>query len=153
MPEPAAEGEAAHPGRRDDPARHREIVRLCRVVDVCPGTASADASRARLRVDDDLAQERQVADDAVVHYAQATAVVPAAAHREEEVVRAGERDRAGDVVGPGAAGDQGGPPVDHRVVDLPGLVVLGILGPDQLAAEARSELLPGRVGDVARSCS
>ena len=153
VPEPAAEGQAAHAGGRDDPARHGEIVRLCRIVDVCPRTASADARRARLGVDDHLAQQRQVADDAVVHHAQATAVVPAAAHREEEVVRAGERDRAGDVVGPGAAGDQGGAPVDHRVVDLPGLVVLGILGPDQLATKARSELLPGRVGDGGQSCS
>jgi hypothetical protein len=53
--------------------------------------------------------------------------VAAAAHPDLQLVGAGEADRGGDVGRAGAAGDQRRPPVDHRVPDLPGLVVAGLI--------------------------
>ena len=64
----------------------------------------------------------------------------AAADGEQQVVLARERDGVGHVVGVAQRGDQRRPPVDHRVVDLARLVVVGVVGPDQPPPEA-GELL------------
>jgi hypothetical protein len=52
---------------------------------------------------------------AVVTDAEARAVVAAAAHRERQVMRPREADRARDVLRVCAPRDQRWPPVDHRV--------------------------------------
>ena len=105
-------------------------------VDLAPRAAAADADRPRRRVDVDLLEGGEVDDDAVVARAQPAAVVAAAADRERQLARAGEGDRRGDVVGVGAARDQRGPAVDHRVVDRASGLVGGIARADQRAAEA-----------------
>ena len=90
--------------------------------------------------------EAQVDDDAVVDGAEAAAVVAAAAHGEQRVVAGGEPDGRRHVVGGRAPHDQGGAPVDHRVVDLAGVVVLGVARADQVAREAGQLAL----GDVCK---
>ena len=100
-------------------------------VDLAPGAAAAHANGARLRVDLDALQRREVDDDAVVARPQAGAVVAAAADGQEQVVVAGERDRLRDVGRARALRDQRRPLVDHGVVDLARLVVVGVFGPDQ----------------------
>ena len=96
--EAAAEREAADPGGRDDPARRREPVLVGRAVDLAPGTAAADANGARLRIDLDVSERREVDHDAVVTRPQPGAVVAAAADGQQQVVIAGEGDGLGDVV-------------------------------------------------------
>src|ERR671914_605396 len=68
--------------------------------------------------------------------------VATAAHRQGQVAVAGERDHLRYVVRSGTAGDQGRPLVDHRVVDLAGVLVAGVLRPNQLAGESAAELAP-----------
>ena len=142
----AAEGEAADPGGRDDPARRREPVLVRRPIDFAPGAAAADPDGAGLRIDLDVLQRREVDDDAVVARSQAGAVVAAAADGQEQVVVACERDGHGDVVRTRALRDQRRPLVDHRVVDLARLVVVGVLGPDQPSLEAGELLARGACG-------
>ena len=95
---PAAERQACHARRGDDPAGHREPVLMRGGVDLLPQAAAADANRSRLGIDRDRLQQREIADDSGVDAAEATAVVAAAADRERQVVRARERDRRRDLV-------------------------------------------------------
>jgi hypothetical protein len=134
--EAAAERETADAGGRDDAARRGEAVLARGSVDLPPRAPAADAHRPRGRVDVDLLEGGEVDDDAVVARSQPAAVVAAAAYGERQVACAGEGDHRGHVVGAGAARDQGGPSVDHRVVDGAGVLVGRIAGADQQAAEA-----------------
>ncbi len=87
------------------------------------------------------------------HRADAGDVVAAPAHRNEQVVLAGEVDRVYDVGHARRAGYERGPPVDHAVPDLAGLFVARVAGTEQLAAQARPELLDDRVLERARAPS
>ena len=101
---PAAERQAGDARGRDDPARNREPVLGGGRVDLLPQAAAADANGAASWDRPSIAfMQRQVADDSRVDAAQATAVVPAAANRERQVVLAREADHLRDLVGPGAA--------------------------------------------------
>ena len=152
VPETAAEREPADAGGRDDAAGGRQSVLAGRAVDLAPRAAAADADGARLRVDLDVAQQREVDHDAVVARPQPGAVVPAAADREQQVVLAREPDGPGHVGGAGAARDQRRPLVDHRVVDLAGLVVVGVLGADQPPLET-GQLVPRGARGSGGDCS
>ena len=135
----AAEREAADAGGRDDPARRRQPVLVGRGVDFAPGAAAADPHRAGLGIDLDVLQAREVEDDAVVAGAQPGAVVAAAAHRQQERRgRAAKETTLATSSASVAVGDQRRAPVDHRVVDLAGLVVAGVLGADQPSLEVRT---------------
>ena len=105
-------------------------------VDLAPDAAAADAHGAGLVVGDDVLQAGQVDDHPVVDDAEAAAVVPAAADRDQRAAGAGERDRARDVVGARAAHDDRRPAVDHPVVDGARLVVARIGGSDDAVAVA-----------------
>ena len=142
----AAEGEASDSGRRDDPARRRQAVLVGRVVDLAPGATAADPNRAGLGIDIDRLEQREVDDDAVVTRPQSGAVVAAAAHGQQQVVRGGEANRRCDVVGVGAARDQRRTLLDHRVVDLARLAVVGVIGADQLAPEPGELVVGGLCG-------
>src|SRR5918999_4440616 len=125
-------------------------------VHLAPRAAAADADGPGLRVDVDVLHGREVDDDAVVDGAEAGSVVATAAHREGQVAVAGERDHLRYVVRSGTAGDQGRPLVDHRVVDLAGVLVAGVLRPNQLAGESAAELAPRSLrggGDCAHPVS
>lgn len=142
MAEAAAQGETADAGRGDDAARGGETVLVGGAVHFAPDAAAADADGARPRVDLDVLERGQIDDHTVVAGPQARAMVPAAAHRERQAVVSGEADGVGDVLGIAAARHEGGPPVDHRVVDGAGLVVAGVVRSYQLAGES-SEFLTG----------
>src|SRR6185436_6874479 len=88
----AAEGEAADSRGRDDPARRSEPVLVRRGVDLAPGAAAGDADGARLRIDLDVLQQREVDHDAVVDGSETGAVVAAATDGEQQIVVARERD-------------------------------------------------------------
>ena len=132
----AAEREAADSRGRDDPARRRQAVLVRRAVDLAPGAASTGAHGARLRVDLDVLQQRQVDHDAVVDRSETGAVVAAAADGEQQVVVARERDHPCHLIRRCGPGDQCRPLVDHRVVDAARLVVLGVVGADQATPES-----------------
>jgi hypothetical protein len=128
--------EAADAGVRDDAARRREAILARGAVDLAPRAAAADLDGPALRVDLDALEPGQVDDDAAVARAEPGAVVAAAADGERQPVVAGEADGLRDVVGAGAAGDQRRTLVDHRVVDLAGVVVARVVRSDQGASES-----------------
>ena len=134
----ASEREAADAGGRDDAARGRHPVLVGRGIHFSPDAAAADPDRAGPRIDLDVLQAGEVEDDAVVAGAETGAVVGTSTDRQEDVMVGGEGDDLGDVVDVGGARDQPGAAVDHRVVDLAGLVVAGVLGADQLTGEVRN---------------
>jgi hypothetical protein len=141
----AAQGEASDAGRGDDPARRGEAVLVRRLVDLAPRAAAADADGPGLRIDVDVLERGEIDDDTVVNSAEPGSVVAASADGEGQVAVAGERDGPRDVARAGAARDQGGPLVDHRVVDRAVLVVGRVLRADQLSLERAAEFTPGRL--------
>ncbi len=148
----AAEREPGDPGRRDDPGRHGEVVRLGSRVHLAPDAAASDPHRGGLRVDDDGLHRREVDDDAVVGAGEAAPVVAAAAHRERHVLRAREADRGGDVVG-----------VAHRAMSAGRLSIIALKrarassyrassGPISRSSE-RAQLAARGLGAPKESCS
>ena len=152
MPEPAAERQTADAGGRDDAARRGETVLAGCRVHLTPRASAADSYRARLGIDLDVLQQREVDHHAVVDSAQPGAVVAATADCQRQLPVAREGNHLRDVVRVGDARDQGGTPVDHRVVDLARLLVGGVVGADHLAGELAPELPAGSVG-CRRSCA
>jgi hypothetical protein len=114
-------------------------------------------STRNVRIDPDALHRREVHDDAPLDNRVARDRVPSAAHRHLEVVLSREVHRGDDVGHARAARDQGRPPVDHAAEHGARYVVAVVPRPQQLAAEARPELLedrlvepvaPGRVSSV-----
>src|SRR6202030_3082514 len=68
-------------------------------------------------------------------------VGPAAADARREAVLAGHGDRGHHIRGARAAQDEARPPVDHGVPDRAGLLVLGVVGADDVALELPGQLL------------
>ena len=93
------------------------------------------AHAACARVDVDALHAREIDHEAAVAQRAPADVVAAAAHRDEEVVLAGEPHRGDHVRQPRAARDQPGMLVDAGVPDPPRLLVLGVAGANQPAAE------------------
>src|SRR5207248_3470741 len=108
--------------------------------DLAPRAAAADAHGARLRVDLDVLEQRQVDDDSAVARPEPGAVVAAAADREREAAVAREADRVSDAGGVFGARDERRPAIDHRVVYGARLLVIGVVGADEAPAEAGHRL-------------
>ena len=115
------------------------------VIDVAGGAAGPTRTVRLRRIDAHALHRRQVDDQSVVDAAEPGSVVAAAANGDGKLVVAAEihrRDHVGDV---GAARDQQRPLVDHAVVELARLVVVGVIAPDQRAAQAACEFGDGFV--------
>ena len=110
--EPAAEGQTGHAGVRHRAAGRRQSEGLRLAVDVGPEAPPATRTVERRRIDVDGPHRRQVDHQSAVGHGLAGHVVPAAAHRHEKVVLAGEPHRGHDVGGAGAAHDR--PRADDR---------------------------------------
>ena len=93
-----------------------------------PSTGSTETARHR----------RQVDDDPAVAHRGAGHIVTSAANGDLEIAVAGEAHRCGHIGGATAAGDQPGPSVDGAVPYGSGVVVLGLVGDDHIAAEPRN---------------
>jgi hypothetical protein len=116
-------------------------VRLGRGVERAPGRAALGRRGGDVRVDGDLVHPPHVDHEPAVGEARAGDAVPAAADRQLEIALAAEGDRGGDVLGALALCDHRGPAVDHRVEDLPGLVVPAVRPGQHRTAEALAQRL------------
>ena len=132
-----AEAEASDAGVAHDAARGGQTVCLCLVVDVAPQGAALDDGRARDRVNRDGAHRREVDHDPVVAHCGAGDVVAASSYGDLEVTVAGEARRCGDVGGAAASGDQSRSAVNGAVPYGSGVVVVMVIGRDQVASEPR----------------
>jgi hypothetical protein len=136
---PAAECEPADAGMGDVASRGGQAERLRGPVQVAEQRTARHPGATPVGVDAHRAQQRQVYHQAALRHRDAEHAVAAAAHPDLQVPRTGEADRGGDVGRAGAAGDDGRPPVHHRVPDLSGLVVAVLVGQQDLALEAAAE--------------
>ena len=133
MPPPSVSPRDA--GGADDASGRDEAERLRRGVEVEPGRAAfARARSARRR----RPRPRRISERSITSPSSTDAVpgrvVPAAAHRDLELVRAREVERGRDVARAAAARDHRGPAVDERVEADAGRVVPGVAGDDAAPA-------------------
>ena len=110
------------------------------VVDIALRTARAHPHRAVCWVDAHALHHRQVDDQPVVATPQSRSIVAAAANGDEEFIVAAEvhcRDHIGRVR---AARDHEWPLVNHSVVELARILVVGMVAPDECTAESFAKL-------------
>ena len=134
----AVERQPGDAGHRHEAERRREPVLLRRGVELAEQHAGLGPHGAVVGIDVDVLHQRQVDDDAAVAHREAGDAVAAGPHRHR-AGRCPERAHRGDdVLGVAALGDEGrAPVVEHGVVDLAGLVVVGV---------ARAKKRPVEVG-------
>ena len=135
----AAERQARDAGARDGAAGGREAERLRLAVELAPRQARLRAHGARLRVDADPLQGREVDHQAAVAQGLPGDVVAAAPYRQLETLGEAEAERGLDVRDTRAARDRGGPLVDHRVVERARRVVVRIARGDHDSAQLRTQ--------------
>ena len=82
---------------------------------------------------------RQIDHQAAIAYRIAGDIMATTTHRYQELMGTGEVNCADDIGDPGAAGDEPWALIDHAVPDFAGLVVVGIAGAEQRAAQTRLE--------------
>ena len=143
-PHPAPQREPGDAGGGDDAARRGEAERLGFVVEVAPRRAALHAHRPGGGIHAHPAHPREVDHESAVTDRTPGDVVPPAAYRDEQMVRGGEADGSLHVGRAGASGDEGRPPVDHRVPDRAGVVVARVAG----AQEGAAKLGPKGVQDL-----
>ena len=88
----------------------------------------------------DVADRRQVDDQAVVANAESAGVVSAAANRNPQLILSPEANRGHHVGHIGALGDQPRLAADHGVVNLPGALIARVARLNQFTAELAAEL-------------
>jgi hypothetical protein len=135
VPDAAAEGESADTGGGDDASGGGQPVRNGGVVHHGPGGAAAHPRGVVRGVDLDAGQAGQVDDDRVVGGAEPGHAVPAAADRDGTAGGDGVRHGGLHVLGAGAADDGLRPGVDHEVVYVAGVFVLGVLWSDDRSGD------------------
>jgi hypothetical protein len=141
---------AARPGREahDADRRHAragdgQAVLLGHRVELAPGHARAGGDRARGDAHVDGLQRPGVDHHAAVGDRVARGGVASPADGDGQAVRAGVRQRGGDVVGIGDLRDERGSPVDHGVVDAPQALVGRVVRADGGTAHGG----PGDLGE------
>ena len=135
--EAARQRQAANAGRRHNSARRREAMRLGRAIEIRPGRAAANPRPLCRRIDTHGSHHRQIDQQATVARTAARSVVPTTPDREQHSVLARIVDRRTHIIGRGAAGDQRRLLVEHRVPDLPDLVIVRVPRLDEFATELR----------------
>ena len=142
----AAERQTAETDRGHVGTRRRQPVVVGLGIVLAPGQTRLRPGDAPVGVDLEPLHGGQVDDQPAVDGAVAGRAVPAAAHRQRQIVGAGELDRRAHVVGVAGANDQRRVAIDRGVPDLAGLVVTGVAWPHDLAAQP----LPRASGSRAR---
>ena len=137
----AAERQAAHSGRADDPDRDGQPVLVRRLEQILEQDSAAGAGHRRRRIDADVVDLREIDHEPVVDRAQAAAVVAAAAYRNPKTVLDAVAHGCGDVRLVGAVRDRRRPLVDHPVVEGARLVVVGVGRLDDTAFHRGRETL------------
>jgi hypothetical protein len=131
--DPAAEGQAAHSGGGNDAACRRKAKRVPRRVEVAPRRAAFDTGRLREGVDTDRRHGRQVHHEAVVARAETRDAVRPSANGDRQPVVGRIAHSGHHVTGVRRPDDDRGPPVDHRVVNGAGDLVLLVVWGHHLA--------------------
>ena len=140
MADTASERQPRDAGRADDPTRGGETEGLGRSVEVEPCRTALGAREPRIGVDRDGTHRREVDHEPVVDDAVPGRVVAASAHRDLQLLCAGEVERRRDVGRTRATRDQRRSAVDQGVVAAPRGVVFRVSRLDDGAGERPPEL-------------
>ena len=139
--DPAAERQPGDPGVADHADRADEAVRLRGHVELAEERAAVRPRGPRRRADLHAAHRGHVDDESAVLTADPRVAVPAGPDGDLQVVLAPEPDRGRDLVGARRADEHRRSPVVHRVPQPARVVVGGIVGRDDVAAERAAQLL------------
>ena len=142
----AAEGEAADADGAGVAEADAEPVLRGRDGDLAGRRAGLGPGRARVGVDLDGLQQREVENDPALADAVAGAAVAAAAHGQLQAVLAGQPDDGRDLGGVGRPDDHRRPAVDERQEDRAGGVVVLVAGCDHLPGEVGAQALDRKLG-------
>ena len=123
------------------PAGDSQPERMSRVVDVAEQRAALDPRGSSAGSTRTPAHPREIDDEAVVDGAEARRAVPAAADRDVESLVAAEADGRDDVGDIGGRTIERRTPVDHAVLDAPGVLVAGVFRADDVPAEGGLQAL------------
>ena len=135
----AGEGQTGDTGLRDQAQRDGKTVRLGRPIDITDQRATGRTHPPRRAVNGDIAEPAQVDHQSVVDHRGAGHVMPAATHRDSQVMIAGIPHGLRDISSASAVHNQLGTLVDGAVPDAPRLVVGGVHGADDRTANRTSE--------------
>ena len=135
-----AEGQSRQPGVGDDAGRNGQPEGLGLAVELAEQHPRLGPRRPGLGVDADPPHRREVDEDPVVTRRVPREAVPAAADGEGEAGPASEGERLHDVGDPSAPRDERRMSVDRPVPDPAVLVVAGVAGAKDVAAEGVLEL-------------
>ena len=143
----ATEGEAGDAGVEVGSTGRGESEGLGLVVERSPLCPALSPDRFCRRVDADAGHTGKVDHQPVVANAVAREIMASAAHRNQQAVLPSEVDRLDHVGRSAAAGDHGGPLVDHGIPDPSGAVVVLVAGEQRLPVQAAPEVFDCRFAD------
>ena len=136
---PAAEGQTSDAGRSHDTARRCQTERLRLTIKLSLSESGLGAHRSGHRIDTNTLHQREVDDQPPIAEGLPSDIVTATADGHEKAIGASEVDRGDDIGGAGAARDERGIHVDHRVPDLTNDVIALIRRLNHVSAERLSE--------------
>jgi hypothetical protein len=135
----AAEREPGHAGRANDSSGNGQPKGMRRVIDIALCAAWLDPDRASGWIHSDASQAGEVDHQPIVTGPMSWAVVAASPDGNQEPLLAAEVHGGDNVRNIGATRDNSRTFVDHGVVKLAGLAVLGICGLENVAAKGTPE--------------
>ena len=139
-----AEGQTCNTRGGDNATGRRQAEGLRLVVEFAPCDARLGAGGVAFRIDTDAFHGRQVDHQPAVAEGTARDVVTAATNRYQNVIGSSEIDRIDNVGDTGAAGDEDGSFVDHRIKTCACLVVSVVARTQQVTTQSRTEFLDHR---------
>src|SRR4029453_17913732 len=131
MSDSSAKGQPADSGRGDNSARRGHSEHMCCVIYIAPYAAAANRHGASRGINPCVFYRAKVADQTIVANSQASRVVTATSDGEEQTILSRKIHRVNDVRHVGTTGNEARLFVDHRVVHLPGFVVIFVTRFDQ----------------------
>ena len=114
-----------------------------RMINVAPDASASNRDGARNRIDPRVFDRRKVDHQTVVTNSQTAGVVAASSDGNQKIVIAREIHASHDVGDIHTLRDQARPFVDHPVIHLAGVVIIGVARLNQSASEASFELGDG----------
>jgi hypothetical protein len=143
----SAQGDATDAGGRDTAAWRGESEGMRRMVHITQRRSPFNPNCAGIGIDANTLHQREIDDKSIIDETETGTAVAATANRDSHVVLASEIDGRDDVGDVDAACDDRRSLVDHGVVDLAYLIVVGVGWGDDRTAHRRCKCFDRLVGD------
>ena len=126
MADSTAQGQTADSSGGDDTAGCGQAKNIIGMVDIAPGATATDRGRSGSWINPAISDRRQINHQSVVRNAKAGGIMASASDGNWQPAVAAEINAVDHVRDIGASRDHARLLLDHRVVNLAGVVVLGI---------------------------